>query len=259
MSDSPGYTKPNTFARGFHARVATQTVLIKRLFPDESGNIATVQGTGVILSFGVPDENAPVHIATAGHVLDDFGKGTSQWAIQRIELNDDGLPVEFNQTFHDRDVKQNQAPNIICTKYLRECDIGLLLVENRADGEPGRKLIDPAKHKRLKVIPTEGFLQTCARVAWCGFPGFVSDITDSHMLCYFEGIVACCPSNPPLYLVDGHTSGGISGGPMWILAEDGDPLITGICVQYTWPGVTPSGLVGFCPLQVLLRFLQGGK
>lgn len=257
MDESPGYTKPNTLAQAFHARVATQTVVIKRLFPDENGQSSMVQGTGVILSFGVPDDNAPVHIATAGHVLDGIGDGVSQWAIQRVELDDDGLPVEFYQTFHDKDFRQDRAPSVVVTKYLRDCDIGLMLVENRTDS--GGWLIDPTKHKRLNVIPTEGYLQTCARVAWCGFPGFVANMTGSQTLCYCEGIVACCPSTPPLYLVDGHAAQGMSGGPMWILAGNGDPIITGICIRYDWPEATPSGLVGFCPLQVLLRVLEGAQ
>jgi hypothetical protein len=80
-------------------------------------------------------------------------------------------------------------------------------------------------------------------------------MTDAFELCYFEGVVSAVPSNPQVYLVDGHAASGVSGGPMWFLADDGDAIITGVCISYNWPKDLP-GLVGFCPLQVLLRNIE---
>jgi hypothetical protein len=241
----------NTLARAFKQRVANQTVLVRRKFLDENGVELECHGTGVIIGF---NEDC-VHIATAGHVLDGFGEGKSRWAVQRVELDNEGTPIEFRQHFGDDDLS-TAVPTVLCTEYLRDCDIGLMIVENRADGPPGTMLIDPSQHTQLKVIPTTGYLQTGGKVAWAGYPGFVADMTDRFHLCYFEGAVSAVLSEPPVYLVDGHTSPGVSGGPMWILQDDGEPIITAVCIHYAYPQEPTPGLVGFCPLQVLLRFVE---
>lgn len=213
------------------------------------------QWTGVIIGHETISKFRGVHIATAGHVLDGFGEGTSVWTVSRIERDEEGQCSEYLQTFRDVGT-WTSFPKMMVSGYLRDCDIGLIAVENKADGDEGRLLIDPVKYPPLKVIPTTGYLQQGAKVAWAGFPGFVSEITDAFQLCYFEGIVACVPPRPAVYLVDGHTTPGVSGGPMWILQEDGEPIIAGVCIHYASKEKPFPGLVGFCPLQILLRHID---
>lgn len=244
----------HTLVGAFKRRVAPHTVLIRRLFNNEQGQTVQSQGSGVIIGQGHPEENSPVHILTAGHVLDGFDKRDGQWFIQRSELDEEGRSIERGIAFQGSDLTDAGVPSVLCTKYLRQCDIGLLAIPNVADD--GGWLIDPAKHKRLQVVTTTGYLQPGARVAWCGLPGYVADLTDSYLLCYFEGITACVPDNPPLYLVDGHSAHGVSGGPMWMLQEDGEPVIIGVCVSFHQAGELPAGLIGFCPVQVLLRYIE---
>ncbi len=247
----------NALAKAYHDRVATQTVLIRRFFKDEAGNDIVSHGTGVIIAHETISKYKGLHIATAGHVLDGFGEGKSMWEVSRIEKDEAGRCTEVRQTFRDKGT-WSSYPRIISCKYLRDCDIGLIAVENRVDGDEHRLMIDPAKFPQLKVAPMAGYLHPGARVAWAGFPGFVADMTGAFNMCYFEGIVSAVPPNPPVYLVDGHSAPGVSGGPLWILQADGEPIIIGVCIDYRWPDPTRPlpGLVGFCPLIVLLNYVR---
>jgi hypothetical protein len=251
----------HTLANGFRNRVATQTVLIRRFYKEDDGVDHECQGTGVIIGHERISTFHGVHIATAGHVLDSFGTGQSVWEVSRVDKDEEGRCVERRQIFRDVGT-WSSFPRIMKSKYLRDCDIGLIAIENRTSESPdeissgsNELFIDPAKHPPLKVSPRTGYLQCGARVAWTGFPNFVSELTGTFDLCYFEGIVAATPSAMPIYLVDGHTASGVSGGPLWILADDGEPIIIGVCAKYTCEGEFP-GLVVFCPMGVLLKYAE---
>jgi hypothetical protein len=238
-------------AKAYNDLVATQTVLIRRAYRDSAREDRECHGTGIIIGHGRGANNRLLKIATAGHVLDHLGDGQCAWELSRVEKHSDGHFEEISRTFSG-----GEKPHVICCEYLRNFDIGMLAIENQADGEPGRKFIDTEKHLPLKVSPQRGYLRPGNRVAWAGFPGFVRDITGKFQMCYFEGVLSAVSMEPFVYLVDGHSAPGVSGGPMWLCNEQGDPVIVGVCIDYRWPGDSLPGLAGFCPLGVLLAHVE---
>lgn len=55
------------------------------------------------------------------------------------------------------------------------------------------------------------------RVAWAGYSAVAADIFGEPVPCYYEGVVAYVHNqvNSPIYLLDGHNTFGVSGGPAW--------------------------------------------
>ena len=97
------------------------------------------------------------------------------------------------------------------------------------------------------------------RVGWVGFPGTVQRFLGSPELCYFEGVVSAFHKQGSriLYLVDGHNSRGVSGGPVFHWRDhDRQPEIVGIVSRY---GCGDAELPGFCifePINPVIAFVK---
>jgi hypothetical protein len=79
-------------------------------------------------------------------------------------------------------------------------------------------------------------------------------------LCYFEGVISAHIMQPDrlLYIVDGHASPGVSGGPVWAWFDAvGSYAIVGIVSEYRHLFGHPE-LPGHCffePINPLMEFL----
>lgn len=244
----------NDRANSFLQTIQTQAVLVRRAFIDSEGREGEVHGSGVIIGHGRGPNNTLIKIATAGHVLDrNADEVASTWQVTRMEKLEDGTIEERSQQFTPID---GAPPHIVCCDYLRNVDIGVIAIENRADGETPRRFIDTENHAPLKLAPRIGGPTAGVRVAWAGFPGFVKQMTDRFNICYFEGVVSAVSDDPPVILVDGHTAPGVSGGPMWMCDKEGNPIVIGVCINYSGPGDLFPGLAGFCPINLLVNHLE---
>jgi hypothetical protein len=241
-------------ATTFHKRIKTQTVLIRHAYRDSDGNEFESHGTGVIVGHGKGPDNNTLKIATAGHVLEDSSVGESKWELSRLDEGANGEPFAVFQTFSRRS-NDCGVPYISRCNFLKQFDIGVIAIENKSD-RSGCHFIDVEKFDQLKTAPRKGKPVIGCRVAWAGFPGFVRNVTGSFHMCYFEGIISATAQNPDVYFVDGHSSPGVSGGPLWCCDDKGEPIVIGVCIDYSGPGNGLPGLVGFCPIAILLNHIE---
>jgi hypothetical protein len=245
----------------FHERIAPQTVLIHRSYRDENGEWCEDSATGVIIGHGEPQGSKYIKIATTGHLLTDSDDNFISWRVSRTSVGPKGNSsvrvVEFET---DKPLLQSPGvPGVIRPHDIRQCDIGYFAIPNSAKTPDGSDapFLETDLHKPLRLVPRKGQPLPGTRVAWAGFPSLVELRVGSHNLCHFEGILSCVANNPPLYLVDGHVSNGVSGGPLWICDTDGTPMVIGIVSNYTTSTASNvPGLAGFAPLQTLLNYLR---
>jgi len=123
-----------------------------------------------------------------------------------------------------------------------------------AQGELVAPQLEPIAvlHETRRITPG-------TRVGWTGFPGTVQRFLGRPELCYFEGVVSAfhAEGSRGLYLVDGHNSLGVSGGPVfhW-LEEDRRPEIVGIVSGYDCADADLPGLCVFEPINPIIGFLK---
>jgi hypothetical protein len=127
----------------------------------------------------------------------------------------------------------------------RESDSGELF---STENEATVPLINPAKG-----------VGTGTRVAWAGFPAVVEDVLDRAQLCYFEGVVSAMVDNDErqLYIVDGHTTYGVSGEPVWHRSDETlQPEVVGIVSNYSHTNDNLPGFCSFEPVNPLFYYLS---
>lgn len=136
------------------------------------------------------------------------------------------------------------------------------------DGEP---FVDPDELLPVLSNPSK-MMAVGTPIAWAGYPGIAERLLAEKQLCYYEGRVSASINRPsPLYLVDGHVSHGVSGGPVWsayvgprtaepdaAFANDLDEVSYGIIgVVSAYRGDNPvPGLCIFTPLNPLVAFMH---
>ncbi len=101
----------------------------------------------------------------------------------------------------------------------------------------------------VPLIPAEKFLMPGAAVGWLGYPDVWSE-----QLCFFGGRVSCYSESEHAYLLDGVSIDGLSGGPVFHLAPNGEPVIIGVLSEYI-SNRTPRGpLPGLSMARDVFRF-----
>ena len=99
-----------------------------------------------------------------------------------------------------------------------------------------------------------------SRLAWAGFPGAIERRLGHPQLCCFSGIICSMihgEGRRKRYILDGHVTKGVSGGPVWHWSEERDRLeVVGIisCV----PAVT-DGRPGYLfvePINPVMLYLE---
>jgi hypothetical protein len=131
--------------------------------------------------------------------------------------------------------------------YHNDFDIGIVFLPREVAGDLGL-----ADQPKLRVVALNQGVTPATRVAWCGFPGAATAIYDRPILAYFEGSVSASLQLPNHreYIIDGHASRGVSGGPVYHISDkDGQPELIAVISKYM-----PTGNHGFAgPLPGYLR------
>lgn len=188
-------------------------------------------------------------LATAKHVLDFPENETVWWKARQF---DEHGRVQRQISFGTDHGLLGGVPYRVHKKF----DIGVLVLP--ANGDDKGHLARPGETP-VRVIAIDEGVSTGTRIAWAGFPAVMEDLLGFPQLCYFEGVVSAMVNDGkrPFYIVDGHVSEGVSGGPVWQWNEEKSRLeVVGIVVSYT-PG--PSRLPGFCqfePINPIMYFLE---
>ena len=194
-------------------------------------------------------------VATARHAIEFSGATTIDWVFRRFA--EDGKCVG-ELKFTTNDSEEAKRPY----RFYKLADVGFIVLPPRdyaSQGElvpPGLEPL-PVLHETRRITPG-------TRVGWAGFPATVQQYLGRPTLCYFEGTVSAfhASGSRGLYLVDGHNSRGVSGGPVFHWREDDRrPEIAGIVSAYGCADADLPGLCVFEPINPIIGFLvsQYGK
>jgi hypothetical protein len=142
-----------------------------------------------------------------------------------------------------------------------DLDVGIFLLPSKNSDGTDCALPD---EQPVRVIDILCGVSTGTRVSWAGFPGVVEAALGQPQLCYFEGVISAQVDRPgrALYIVDGHASHGVSGGPVWHWNEEKDRAeVVGIVSEYrtTMQG---DGIPGYCffePINPILYYLASER
>jgi hypothetical protein len=97
-----------------------------------------------------------------------------------------------------------------------------------------------------------------------GFPANVEKALGFPHICYYEGVIAAMidrGDHPPLYLLDGHNTAGVSGAPLWTYNDNTSRVeLIGIIVSYLSDEQKKlPGFVCATPIHPLIRYLENFK
>lgn len=188
-------------------------------------------------------------LATAAHVLNYPENETVHWRIQQFDEYGD---VARQMSFATDQGLLGGVPY----RTHKQLDIGVFVLP--ATNEK-KDLFARPDEEPLRVIEIQSGAIAGTRVAWAGFAGSVETFLQAPHLCYFEGVVSVMVHGKRwLYIVDGHLSPGVSGGPVWYWNEEKNRFeVIGIAVGYG--NTNGSALPGFCvvePINPIMYFLE---
>lgn len=223
----------NELVRAFYSHFQACTVWIRgrRLEGDEQ----VWTGTGCIIGLlRNPHYEPKAIVVTAGHVLRKAQGTEVEWKVQRQVVGARGIRTAVFRTPHENEF----GPRFVYYGKDPRVDIGALFVDARCtDGQPffeWDEQQEPAEP--LAAVIGRGGKAAGSRVAWAGYPGITSSQIGEPLLCYYEGVVSAVvdmEGQPPMYLLDGHNTWGLSGGPVWGWSDDRNgPELIGIVVSY---------------------------
>ncbi|MBX2851551.1 MAG: hypothetical protein KTR15_07395 [Phycisphaeraceae bacterium] len=245
----------------FHTRVQTSMVYIERTCLQSQ---STFTGTGTIIGYsGNSDYGWQPCIATAAHVIEPAPNAESHFVIKQFDWTDSANPSCRKLEFTTGSVGERSPTAIYYTGPNSEkMDIGFIRAPKTCiDGSDYFKIgSDGLPSSRLLSIPPEEcYTAEGTRVAWAGFPGLANEFAKRPQPCYFEGCVSSLilRSDFQAYLIDGHNTFGVSGGPVWAIDSNNEPSIIGIISGYNYlqSSLQMPGFVHAVPIAPLRIFL----
>lgn len=250
--------------RFYHEAVAPALVYVERT-DLTSGRTESGTGTIFMVQGNERDGWLPL-ICTASHVVAEVPGDQFEYRLCRYDFDDPLNPKERVATFRsggkgprDPAVFYYSGPHssIIDIGFVR----GPLLSD---DGSPFLAIAVDGRPEAKEVIPIEtdprAWTAEGSRVAWAGYAALASEIASRPTPCYFEGSMSALilRKEGPLYLLDGHNTFGVSGGPVW--AESAlwkRPRLIGVISSYRH--LRASAMPGFAhavPIQPLWSYLK---
>lgn len=189
-------------------------------------------------------------VATARHAVDFGGTTSIDWRFRRFSENGDCVG---ELRFTTDDSVEEKRPY----RFNKLADVAFIVLpppDCPSQGEliPQQLEPNPVLGETLRITPG-------TRVGWSGFPGTVERFLKRPVLCYYEGVVSAfhAMGNRGLYLVDGHNSRGVSGGPVFHWREkDRQPEIVSIVSGYGCGDTELPGLCIFEPINPIIGFLK---
>ncbi|MCX5653275.1 MAG: trypsin-like peptidase domain-containing protein [Planctomycetota bacterium] len=192
-------------------------------------------GTGCIIAMLLnPNYEPKAIVATAGHVLRPANQTPVEWTLRR----DPGPKDDTRQTVFKTPHDNPYGPRFLFYNKDPRVDIGAIMADSRCtDGRPFLDWEEEGAYKTLVPAIQKGQLMDCGtRVAWAGFPASPAEEFGSPVLCYYEGVVSAVidrADQSALYLLDGHNTWGVSGGPVWAWSDERHQVeLIGIVVNY---------------------------
>jgi hypothetical protein len=174
--------------------------------------------------------------ATAKHVVHGFARDeTVQWRIQQFDRLGD---VTRSFEFESNESKKGGTPYLVHNVL----DLALIWIPDEAVPHT------LAGEKPVRIIKPVMGVAAGTRVGWAGFPGQIEALLGFPQLSYFEGSVSAMVDleQRGYYLVDGHNSQGLSGGPVWHWShEHGRAEVVAIVSGYSQVTEFP----GFCKFE----------
>lgn len=94
-----------------------------------------------------------------------------------------------------------------------------------------------------KLVPPRLHVNEGVEIGWCGFPSNAPRGT----LCFFEGFVSSYMESQDLYLIDGVSINGVSGGPTFHINATNETVMAGVINAY-YPNLAVTGtpMPGLC-------------
>lgn len=193
-------------------------------------------GTGCVLGLlRNPNYDPKAVVITAGHVLREATGIPVEWTFRREAGPKDSIKECVFETPHDNPY----GPRFTYYGKDQRVDIGVIFADTTCtDGRPFLDWDDQGRPKEamVPVIPKGLYADRGTRVAWAGFPCVAAREFGAPLLCYYEGVVSAVIDRegfPPLYLLDGHNTWGMSGGPVWAWSDERHQIeLIGIVVNY---------------------------
>jgi hypothetical protein len=189
-------------------------------------------------------------IATAKHVLDVPDDRNVKWRFDQFdETGNLARSVQF--------ATNRSTKGAVPYRTHNDIDVGIFVLPTLGSD---KTVLARPDESPVRVVGDLDGVAPSTRVAWAGFPGVVEMAIGYPQLCYFEGVVSAQVDRPGkrFYVVDGHVSHGVSGGPVWHWNEEKDRLeVVGLVSSYH---TTPAGdgIPGFCffePINSVVGYL----
>ncbi len=189
-------------------------------------------------------------IATAGHVIDVDEPARTEWLFAESDARLDPVRKASFVVSHD----ETRAKLFHRHKHT---DVGILVVPGTVSRDG--KLFVRDDERPLPLIDHSLAVSTGTRVAWAGYASAVESFFHTPCLCYFEGSISLLVDRPDAiyYIIDGHNTAGISGGPVWHWSEDRQRFEVVAIISAYASGV--DGLPGFViaePIHQVTGFLR---
>lgn len=269
--DVTGYD--NTLVEFYHERVLRSLVLAGCL------DLATSrkrQGTATVIAHGQDLGDGPrPYLATAAHVLPE-PPNNSIVRLMKYNYDDPANPrlriAEFESGKRNSTLRDGAYMKIGDRNNLGRFDIGVIRGSGICvDKKPWFTNENP-QDECLPVAPEHQYCAEGTEVAWAGFPSIARKFTDEPIPCYFRGVVSSLVLRDEfqLYLIDGHNTLGMSGGPVWAYSSETKAVqVIAVISAYHGSGASYEsqdqldaqsnpplpGLVVAIPIQSLLRRL----
>ncbi|MEX1229330.1 MAG: hypothetical protein WEB58_03765 [Planctomycetaceae bacterium] len=251
-------------SRFYHERILSCLVYIERECLKTGVKSC---GSGTVIGFvGKKNDVWLPLIATAGHVVRSQIGEQFRFNLTRFSWNDPFNPISRNATFMTGG-KDARSPRAVYYSgpHNNYIDIGFIMGPSHCeDGMPFFAVDEQQFPVATETVPfeNEGFWTVeGTRLAWCGYPAIASDVAQRPQPCYFEGCVSALilRNEFPLYLIDGHNTFGVSGGPIWTIGgRSTKPRVIGVISSYGWnkTNLNMPGFVYGAPVQPLADFLR---
>jgi hypothetical protein len=204
-------------------------------------------GTGFIV--GKMRDSQKLIIATAKHVLNFPENETIRWKVQQFN--------EYSETVRTLSFGTNhRLKGDVPYRTHNSLDVGLCILPSH---DNNGKFFAKNNEVPVRIINPKFGVSTGTRVSWAGFPWVIEQTLGSPQLCYFEGVISSMVNrqNKKIYVVDGHATKGVSGGPVWHWSEERNMFeVVGIVCEYR---STDDRLPGFCffePINPVVYYLN---
>lgn len=208
--------------------------------------------------------------SVSGHVLRSTINAENRFKIQQFDWSDSAHPTARTLEF-ETDAKDGRAPYAVTYNgpFSEVLDIGFVRCPKQCVDSTDffNDLTDgmPSVGTTMPIETGWDYAAEGTRVAWAGFPGISKIIAQRPQPCYFEGCVSSLilREDYHLYLLDGHNTYGVSGGPVWAIDNKRRVRVIGVVSSYhshpinnNKPELQLPGLVHAAPVQPIRSFLE---